>query len=277
MRYKLICADIDGTLVDTYGRVTKDNQEAIYRLKEQGVMFAICSGRLYHAASMIGLFYDIPSYVVCSCGAVIANMEGDEILKTFPLDRKKILAIADIADKYQCVVGLNTLEGVIFRGSDGTEDVLYEEANRMYGEQTGRCINIEQRKDYRERTENEHIFKLSLWARSERDYQSLCDEIRQIPGIEMTSAMQWHLEITEANVTKWKGVKWMMERFGIEREEVVCIGDSMNDYEMVKHAGLGVAMANGDERLKEVADYVTESNNDSGVARLIELCLEGKL
>lgn len=277
MRYRLICSDIDGTLVNSEGQVTKANQEAILRLKEKGIMFAICSGRMYYAASMIGLYYGLPSHVICSNGAVIANLENDQILHEVNLSSEKIHKICDVGDKYNCVIGLNTIRGVIFRGSDGIEDVLYKKANEMYGPATGRTMMIKQDSQYRKYIEQEKIAKISLWASSDDDYEKVCQEINRINGITSTTAMKWNLEITEEDVTKWHGIKWLMEKYGLQREEVVCIGDTMNDYEMVKNAGLGVAMANGDSRLKEAAAYITETNDNSGVAALIEMCLEGTI
>lgn len=277
MKYKLICVDIDGTLVDSYGRVTKENQEAIQRMKEKGVLFAICSGRLYYAVSMMSLYYNIPSFVICSCGAVIADTTTDEIICKRPIQKEKIRKICLIGDRYDCVIGFNKLDGVVYRGSDGVEDVLYEKTNQMYGENVGRKMVIEKIEEYREKIKEEDVLKISLWANSEEDYGKLCIDIQEIPDITVTTALKWNLEITEKEVTKWLGVEWLMKKYNIQREEIICIGDTMNDYEMVKNAGLGVAMANGDERLKAIADYVTESNDQSGVAKIITMCLEGKL
>lgn len=277
MKYKLICSDIDGTLVDTRGRVTKENQAAIHELEKAGIMFAICSGRMYSAVNMISLFYEIPSYVICSNGAVIGDTRTNQVLHQFPLSKDNIEKICAVGEKYHCVIGFNTVEGVLYRGSDGIEDVLYHEANMMYSSVTGKKIQLVRADAYGKYITENDIMKISLWASSDEDYEKVCNQINQISGVTAASAMKWNLEMTEAGVTKWHGVKWLLNRFGLKREEVICIGDTMNDYEMVRNAGLGVAMKNGDTRLKEVASYITDTNDDSGVAKLIKKCLEGKL
>lgn len=277
MKYKLICSDVDGTLVNDGTRITKENQEAIRRLTKEGVMFAICSGRMYNSVSMLGRYYEIPSYAVCSNGAVIANTENDNIFYKQTLSAKKAHELCDLGDEYDCVIGLSTVEGVVYRGSDGIEDVMHRWSNKTYGPGAGRTIDIRETSDYRGYIKEDEIVKLSLWAKNDEDYDQVCKRLSQIEGITAASAMKWNMEITAENVTKWHGVEWLMNRYGIKREEVICLGDSMNDYEMVKNAGLGVAMENADPKLKEAAGYITKSNNDSGVAAVIDLCLEGKL
>lgn len=277
MKYKLICSDIDGTLVDQDGRIPEENLKAIKRLREKGVLFAICSGRVYYAASLVARYYEIPCCIVSCNGGIVVNDETDEIIRihNLPMDLRN--RICDIADRYHCVVGLNQRDGIVYRGWDGEENVIYAQANEMYGPKTGRRMRIEQVEDYRKRLQEEELVKLSIWARSEEDYKKLCEEIEKIPDITSASALKWQLEITNGNVSKWTGVRNLMDYYGIRKEEVVCIGDTMNDYPMVKNAGLGIAMANGEEKLKEAAAYVTDTNNNAGLAKAIYACLEGKI
>ncbi len=78
------------------------------------------------------------------------------------------------------------------------------------------------------------------------------------------------LELTNKYGTKGEAVKFLGEYFGIPREQIMVIGDTYNDVSMIKYAGLGVCMANGPDDVKKVADYVTLSNDEDGVAHAIE-------
>lgn len=78
------------------------------------------------------------------------------------------------------------------------------------------------------------------------------------------------LEFLNPASNKGIGVAAIAEYLGIQPEEVICMGDAENDHHMLKYAGLGIAMANAMEETKKIADYITESNDDHGVAKAIE-------
>jgi hydroxymethylpyrimidine pyrophosphatase-like HAD family hydrolase len=67
---------------------------------------------------------------------------------------------------------------------------------------------------------------------------------------------------------------YLTDHYGLKRENVITFGDNVNDIEMIKWAGIGVAMGNADERLKEVADIVTEDNTNAGIAKTLQCLLQ---
>ena len=89
-------------------------------------------------------------------------------------------------------------------------------------------------------------------------------------GTEIHSIEYFYTEITNENTDKWNALKFLIQKLGIEREEVITIGDNVNDQTMLENAGLGVAMANSAPYIQKMADVVTESNNEDGVAEVIE-------
>ena len=89
-------------------------------------------------------------------------------------------------------------------------------------------------------------------------------------GTEIHSIEYFYTEITNENTDKWNALKFLIQKLGIEREEVITIGDNVNDQTMLENAGLGVAMANSVPYIQKMADVVTESNNEDGVAKVIE-------
>ena len=89
-------------------------------------------------------------------------------------------------------------------------------------------------------------------------------------GTEAVSLEYYYSEITSENVDKWNALAWLTEKIGISSEEVIAIGDNVNDKLMIENAGLGVAMGNSAPYIQEVADKVVANNNEDGVAQAIE-------
>ena len=86
----------------------------------------------------------------------------------------------------------------------------------------------------------------------------------------MLKTTPYHIEILNKASHKGNGVKRLAELYGIKKEEIICVGDSGNDRQMIEYAGLGIAMGNAVEEIKQIADYVTRSNQEHGVAHVIE-------
>ena len=89
-------------------------------------------------------------------------------------------------------------------------------------------------------------------------------------GTEIVPIEFYYTEITNENVNKWEAIKFLIEKLNIKPEEVISIGDNINDKEMLENAGLGVAMGNAAPYIKEFADDVTLDNDNNGVAETIE-------
>src|SRR5699024_4871675 len=98
----------------------------------------------------------------------------------------------------------------------------------------------------------------------------LRESIEVIPNIEMTSSAPDNIEISVEGISKKTGVKLVCDELGLDLGDVMAIGDNLNDFQLIQAAALGVAMENGDEKLKKVAKKETLSNEEDGVAYAIE-------
>ena len=79
----------------------------------------------------------------------------------------------------------------------------------------------------------------------------------------------FYTEVTNKNANKWEAIEFLIKQLGIEKNEVMCIGDNMNDLKMIKNSGLGIAMKNSAIEKRNIADYITEDNNSDGVGKAI--------
>ena len=108
-----------------------------------------------------------------------------------------------------------------------------------------------------------------LFAKAEERNEAL-ERIRQIPGTAVTSVLEKNIEVNAKDVNKGKAVRLLARMLEIPLAEVLVFGDAANDIQMVREAGIGVAVANAVHEVKEAADYVTGSNDEEGAAKFIE-------
>ena len=265
MEYKFLVLDIDGTVTNSQKEITPKTREAIIRLQEKGVPVAIASGRppkgVYKVADCL-CFQEFGSYILPFNGARILNYKTKECVfeKTLPLSLPARLW----RDAVENRLGIITYrDEVIYSGTEPDEYMAIESRiNDMpieYREDFGSFINYP-------------VNKCLMTGRGE-DLEALEPMLAQkyIHEAQVFRSEPYFLEITPKNVDKAYSLKHLLPILGIRREELVCCGDGFNDVSMIQFAGLGVAMANAQEKVKERADYITERNNDQdGIAEVIE-------
>ncbi len=275
MKYRLVCTDVDGTLIDSAGTIPQVNLEALQELSEKQVYLAIATGRMLASARQMAAYYGISPYIVCSNGAVVSDPSGRILSGNFFTD-ETMERVCSIGERYQCLMGYNMLDGVIYNRRNHFEDRLYDEANRLYG--SGEyVIDVDYVSGYQIPVRCGEVAKISLWVDSQEKFDAIWKEFEQQKNICITTAMKWNLELTSAGVSKWSGIQVLLENLELNAAQVLCMGDTMNDEEMVRRAGKGVCMGNGQKALKEVADHIADTNENGGVAKVIRLCLEGRL
>ena len=119
--------------------------------------------------------------------------------------------------------------------------------------------------------EKENILKCVLFHEDLSLIKGIKDELRGIEELEVVgSAREEHMEVNSKGTSKGKTIALLADVLEIKREEIIAIGDGENDMTMIAFAGLGIAMGNAKEALKKIADYVTNTNEEDGVAKALE-------
>lgn len=267
MKYKLLVLDIDGTSTNSKNEVTPRTLEAIIRLQEMGIPVALASGRPTPGVSPIADIFQFDKYgsfILSYNGAKIINWKTKECVysKTLPLHIPA--QVYEEACKYD--LGVYTLspdESTIICGRQVDEYVMVESTNCKIPIQT--CNG-----DFVERVQFPTT-KCMLTAHPdylERIEPLVAERFRDEANVFRSEG--FFLEIMPQKVDKAYCLSRLLEILGISREEMVCVGDGFNDCSMIKFAGLGVAMANAKDAVKECADYITCSNDEDGVVHVIE-------
>lgn len=262
--YKLIALDMDGTLLTTDKRVSEKNKAAIKEAEAKGVKIVLASGRpligITKYLNELDLLKD-DDYVLSFNGGLVQNTKTQKVVSKLPLKGK------DLKNIYKISKELN-INIHAFSAKDGLITPKISQYTEHEADINGIEINI---RDFNEIDDEEDIIKVMMI-----DPQEILDPaIKKLPAelyekYSVFKSAPFFLEFTNKEVDKGLGLKKLGEYLGIKKEEIIACGDAGNDLSMVKYAGLGVAMENATKEVKEVANFITTSNDEDGIANVIE-------
>lgn len=271
MKIRLIAIDLDGTLFDDNKCIPEENIAALKACVERGIEIVPATGRISS-----GLPAEVTNlagvrYAIMANGALVADLKEDRIIAACRLDAE-------------------TAAGIMQTARDSSYDVMYDVYANGYGvTQSFFYENVEHymvtprqadvvRKTRRVvpdsiayvREQCSGVEKINLFFADMGERAQMRKRLAAIPGIVVTSSLPNNLEINAAGAEKGNALRQLREYLGLKREETMAFGDGENDLTMIREAGTGVAMGNGEETVKAEADLITAANNEAGVARAIK-------
>jgi len=275
MKYKLLCLDMDGTVLSNEKKVSEENLKAIKKAHALGVKIAICTGRLFANARVYADIFGIKAPIIASNGAYIRDKDSDDVIYRCVLGKEKASKLYSIVEKYGFELFFNECDSVISSKKFNDDKNIYVKMNKELPED--RRVRLLYTDDMHETINNEgdEILKcicIDESAIETKNYERLNEarkEILKVGGFEIESSFRNNFEVMCEGVSKGRAAKVLADFYGISKDEVMCIGDNENDLSMIEYAGMGVAMGNAEESVKKVANYITDTNNNSGVAKAI--------
>lgn len=272
MKYKMICIDMDGTLLNKRKKISSVDKEAIKRAHDIGVEIVVTTGRLYNNAAYFSQILGVDSPVIAGNGAVVMDKKNNDIIYECYIPEKECNAILNIINKYKTFYQFNTNDSIyVNRWITNMATKIYM-SKQVYDEKLSiKYKNVESVSEWRNVFDenNGYIAKCIVATPIKSTILKIRDELNKIPDIVSYASGSHSLEINYKGVSKGNAVSELISKYGIKKEELICIGDNENDISMIKFAGLGVAMENAINEVKEVADYITDSNKNNGVAKVI--------
>lgn len=283
--YKLIAIDLDGTLLNSYGEITTENRQAIKYALEKGVQVILASGRDPQTMKKISLDLGINNYLIAGNGASIYDIKLEKNIYEKFIKKNKALKIIKKCKENSVFFNLYTDKGIITESLNYNVKVFNSENNhKALDKQT----NIEVVKDIYEYAENNdiNILKIIICDDSKIIFNNIIQKLKKISGIEVLDVEHmskknirigteeieveyYYTEISSKNVDKWNAIDYLIDILNINKKEVICIGDNINDKKMVENAGVGVSMKNSALSAKNIGDFITEDNNSNGVEKAI--------
>lgn len=267
-RIKLIAIDIDGTLLDDQKEIPNDNINAIKKANLENKKVVLSSGRPLSKKTIsfyeqLGLLKE-NNYFIAYNGESIYEVVSNKTIYSNPLSYNDISKL----DNYFSSLLIESARYVHLDENvtviNPNEFSLLEEVFNLKPHIVGNFLGLQEMKAHKYQIADypDKISKL---------YEMLPQWIKNEYDVVIT--MPCYLEITKKNVCKYNSVIYLAKYLGINENEIMAIGDSMNDLSMIKNCHYGVAMGNAIEEIKDVAKIITCDNNSSGVARIINFCL----
>ena len=267
--YKLVCIDMDGTLLNKQHEVSLENKKALKEALDKGVRIAISTGRVYPTIEIYSKLLGINVDVICSNGAYIKERDSGDVVFQSTLSEKLFNKIYELIKKYNFLAYFDTLEGIISETKIPSND-SYRLMNSWVNEEK---IKLYEVSDFREafKDKKHSILKVILiQTLTSKSFEEAKDDLIEISCTGyIVHSWNGALEIMEKGTTKGNAVQMLAKKLNIKKEEIMCIGDSGNDLSMLNEAGLAVVMGNAEDDIKKYADFITDSNENSGVAMAI--------
>ena len=272
MPYRLLALDVDGTLLDPDGELRDAVRQAVMAARRAGLRVILCTGRRFRSARPWARELQLDGPVVVHNGALVKDVASTETLHCHPLPetlcRRGLAVLRQLAPPLIYIDGFREQVDILTEPMEHLHPFQQEylQDNIPY------CRFVDDLSAERLRG----VVMLSIMAEAER-LQALR------PAVEDALAGQGHtkmilnknfrghiLEVLPATVSKWQALERLMAAEGWTADDVMAIGDDYNDLEMIRGAGLGIAMGNAVDAVREAARHVTGSNDDDGVAQAIE-------
>ena len=270
MEYKLIAIDMDGTLLSNRHEIPEYNKEMIKRATKAGVKIAITTGRLFASARKYSELIGVETPIIASNGAYIREKDREEIIYESKLTRKQFDEILSVIKKYDFTVYMNTSDTVISEGIVPDDHAYKLVNNELDDAWKIKFVEKTSFEEVYDQFSNDILKFICIEERETRDeLMKAKAELAQFEDLEVVSSWDNNFEVMAQGTSKGKAVENLAQVLGIKREEVICIGDSENDLSMVQYGGLGVAMGNAIDIVKENADYITDTNTNAGVGKMI--------
>jgi Cof subfamily protein (haloacid dehalogenase superfamily) len=282
---KLIVSDMDGTLLNSKHKISKENLEAIKKAEEIGIKFAIATGRMYEDVKPLLEESDLKCQCVVLNGGEYIDEEGN-VLDGIYIEKEKASEIIDMIIKEKIVAEIYTNDGLY--SVNTKEESLTEVAYRImaFDPQTSFEDAIKIAKTHPHFMKLKYVENIDEFLNSsvkigkfvafyndEETTLNVKKKLESIGGLAIASTFTKNIEINNKNAQKGLILAKVVKKMGIGKHEVMVIGDSFNDYSMFREFTESFAMENAAPEIKKVAKYITDTNDNAGVAKAIYKCL----
>lgn len=262
--YKLIALDMDGTLLNSEKEISQQNKDAIAKARAQGVTVVLASGRPIEGMMAKIQELDLTSendFVLSYNASLVQRVSDGEVIRSQTLTGKETKQLAALSEK----LGINI-------HAFSHEHGLITPKNSKYTQHEAEINGMDiTTLDFSTLDDDHQVIKTMMIDEPElmdKAIAALPDDLYEQFTIVRSSP--FFLEFLNKSSNKGAGVKMVAEYLGLTPDQVICMGDAENDHHMIEYAGLGIAMGNAMDQTKSLADYVTDTNDNHGVAAAIE-------
>lgn len=264
MKYKMLVLDLDGTLTNSKKEITARNRETLIRAQQAGVLLVLASGRPTYGIAPLAdeLQMDkFGGYILSYNGGEIIDWRTKEMLYANVLPNEVVPRLDECARRNE--VALLTYDNEYIVTEHPDDEYVKKEAflNKMAVRPAAEFL----------KEIHLPVPKCLIVADPEKLVSIEAELSVALQGqISVYRSEPYFLELVPQGIDKAQSLSVLLAKLGINREEMVAIGDGYNDLSMIKYAGMGIAMGNAQEPIKKSADYITLTNEEDGVAIAVE-------
>jgi len=273
--YRILALDIDGTILDPYGRLPAAVREAVSAARRRGLWIVLCTGRRFRTALPWARELELEGTIVVNNGTLVKDIKSGETLRHVYLP----------VDEYASVISFVRRRGsplVYVDTYHEQVDLITERCSKTHAYQRAYLSDntefFRTVDDLRERPRPD-VIMVSTMA-DEPTLTAMRDEAREEFGDRLRTHTLINknyqgliLELLSPLSGKWAALEAVAAEVNVTPEEIIAVGDDTNDIEMIRRAGLGIAMGNAAAEVKQAADLVVRSNAEGGVVEAIEKAL----
>ncbi|WHY73257.1 Cof-type HAD-IIB family hydrolase [Fictibacillus enclensis] len=269
MIYRMLVLDIDGTLLRSNFRMDKETRGAIDYVRKKGVYVTLASGRNFPSTKKVAKALKLDGYLISQNGGFIAANQDEPFFESH-ISREDTNKMVSILENYNCHIRL-----VHERFSVGNQvqqkNQLVARLTLGAGDPLFYPVTFTENLSHHVLEKEITPSKIDVQFFEERERRSAEQHLKNhFANFEYTSSTKCNFEITSPNVTKANALRMLGLKLDIAPEEMVAVGDSHNDREMIEMAGLGVAMGNAPDDVKHAASWITRTNDQLGVPYMIK-------
>ncbi len=269
MDIQLIAIDMDGTLLDDDKKLSGRNRAALCACLERGIYIVPATGR--PAGGLPEELKGIPGirYGIFTNGAKVADLETGETIAESQIGWEQAVEVLEFLSRFPAAYDP-------YVAGRGKMEARFRDHLERYGlPPVMQKLVLSTRDEVEDevalvREGKLSVEKINVFTDDRKLREMLRRYLEQMPGLAVTSSLEYNLEINASSATKGNGLRCLAGYLGLEMEKTMAFGDGSNDLSMIRAAGFGIAMGNAMDAVKEQADYVTGSNQKNGVAEAIE-------
>lgn len=280
--YKLVAIDLDGTLLNSFGEVTENTKNVLLEAKEKGIEIVLASGRPISSTKSLAVEIGLDNYIISGNGAVVYDIKNEAVVYDKFLSKEQVFNVIDVCEANSIFYNIYTEDEVITK-SLNYNVLFYHKENINKIEEKRTHINVVSNvKEYIEQSGNTKFLKITVCDESKMIFNGIIRKLKELGGLDILNvehmsrkkfklgteevSIEYHYtEITNENVNKWTAIEYLLNKLNIDKNDVVAIGDNINDREMIENSGLGIVMGNSNPIMKEIGNVVVADNNSEGV------------
>ena len=249
--YKLVAVDLDGTMLNSYGEVTENTKRVIKKTIQKGTEVVIASGRSIDSIKTIAKEIESSKYIIAGNGAVVYDIKNDEILYEKYIPKSKALDIIKICEENSISYNVYTNKSIIANNLRYNVLYYYKENLKKEDSKKTNITLVENIYDYIKEMKDQKVMKIFICDITKSVFSSIIKKFDSMEDVEVLDVSHmsrkiikhgsvdvpieyYYTEISMKNVDKWYAIEFLINKLGINKEEVIAIGDNMNDKKMIQ-------------------------------------------